>query len=46
MKIFDLILGVFVGEKGKANLGAGIRPSFCRVLIGAGKESVLMLYID
>ena len=28
MKIFDLILGVFVGKKGKAVLGPGIRPSF------------------
>ena len=28
MKIFDLILGVFVGKKGKAVLGARIRPGF------------------
>ena len=38
-----MFLGVFVGSKGKAVLGAGIRPSFCRVLIEARKEIFLML---
>ena len=38
-----MFLGFFVRSKGKAVLGAGIRPSFCRVLIGARKASVLML---
>ena len=38
-----MFLGVFVGSKGKAVLGAGIRPSFCRVLIGERKAFVLML---
>ena len=41
-----MFLGFFVGKKGKAVLGAGIRPSFCRVLIAARKASVLMIYID
>ena len=41
-----MFLGVFVGSKGKEVLGAGIRPSFCRVLIGARKEIVLMLCIE
>ena len=41
-----MFLGVFVGSKGKVVLGAEIRPSFCRVLIGARKEIVLMLYIE
>ena len=36
-------MGVFVGSKGKVVLGAGIRPIFCRVLIGARKEIVLMI---
>ena len=39
----SLILGGFVGSKGKVVLGAGIRPSFCRVLIGARKAINLML---
>ena len=41
-----MFLGVFVGSKGKVVLGAGIRPSFCRVLIRARKVIVLMLYIE
>ena len=41
-----MFLGVFFGSKGKAVSGAGIRPSFCRVLIGARKAIVLMLYIE
>ena len=43
IKDFDYFLRVFVGSMGKAVLGAGIRPSFCRVLIGARKAIVLML---
>ena len=31
---------------GKAILGLGMRPSFCRVLIGARKAVVLMLWIE
>ena len=38
-----MILGVFVGNKGKAILGLGIKPSFCIILIGAGKAMVFML---
>ena len=41
-----MILGVFAGKKGKAVLGVGIRPSFCRVLIGERKEIVLMLEVE
>ncbi len=43
MQGFDLIFEGFVGVKGKANLGPGMRPSFCRVLIGARKAIILML---
>ena len=32
--------------KGKAVLGSGMRPSFCRVLNGARKEIVLMLGLN
>ena len=38
-----MFLVVFFGSKGKAVLGAGIRPSLCRVLIRARKAVVLML---
>ena len=38
-----MFFGVFVGLKGKAVLGAGIRTSFCRILIGARNAIVLML---
>ena len=41
-----MILVVFVGSKGKAVLDPGIRPSFRRVLNGARKEIVLMLWIE
>ena len=41
-----MFLGVFFGSMGKEVLGAGIRPSFCKVLIGARKEIVLMLWIE
>ena len=43
MKEFDCVFGVFCWIKGKAVLGAGFRPSFCRVLIGARKAIVFML---
>ena len=46
MKGFDLILGVLLESKGKAVLGPGMRPSFCRVLNGAREEIVLMLWIE
>ena len=38
-----MFFGVFVGSKGKEVLGAGIRPSFRRVLIWERKAIVLML---
>jgi len=40
---FIWFLKGFVEKMGKANLGLGMRHSFCRVLIGARKEIVLML---
>jgi len=33
----------FVEKMGRANLGSGMRHSFCRVLIGARKEITLIL---
>ena len=32
--------------RGKAVLGSGMRPSFCRVMNGARKEIVLMLGLN
>ena len=40
---FDFDFRVLLESKGKAVLGSGMRPSFCRVLIGARKEIVLIL---
>ena len=43
IKEFGMIFrGFFVGKKGKAILGLGMRPNSCRVQVGAGKAMALM----
>ena len=34
-KVLILFFEGFVGKKGKANLGPGMRPNVCRVPVGA-----------
>ena len=46
MKGFDFYFWGFFGSKGKEVLDPGMRPSFFRVLIGARKEIVLMIWIE
>ena len=41
-----MILGFLLESKGKAVLGSGMRPSFCRALSGARKAIVLMLGLN
>ena len=45
MKYKDLFefLGVLLEERDREILGSGMRPDFCRVLIGARKAIILML---
>ena len=41
--LIEFFLGGLCRKKGKENLGSVMRHSFCRVMIGARKEIILML---
>ena len=46
IKDFGMIFWGFFGKKGKAILGLGMRPNYCRVQVGAGKAMTLMSQIQ